>query len=270
MTEWTVRIGAATHRGLVKPRNEDTVLIGDWLSSADTGRAASIAYRCDGTVPLVVAVCDGLGGHPAGDEASQFAASELQRQGHLWTDEGDVIHGLRAIAHQLEQLGRAHSSRARMGTTVAGVCVQSNRVLVFNVGDSPVYTFGNGLLTQLSVDDEALGQPGVAVQSGLITASLGPHGAAIDPHVLAVPLDERQPSTFVLCSDGVSDFVSLARIEDILAASPDAVDAAAAEILAAAFHAGAPDNVSIAIVRLDTVPESQLLGPELGSSIPAT
>jgi PPM family protein phosphatase len=244
-----LRVTALTHRGAVRPTNEDTIAVGDRVISEPM--AAPASFELEVTVPLICLVADGMGGHAAGEVASRVVAERLAAQASGAQGEAALAELLARANAELFELMRARPALGGMGTTVAGVVLGAAGSLVFNVGDSRVYRIEAGALEQLSTDDT----PGpkladgrtAALTSHLITQTLGGayQASAIEPHLLALPPATRE--RYLICSDGLSDLVPRAALEAGLGADDDASVRA---LFAAAMSAGGLDNVSIVMLDL--------------------
>lgn len=248
MTPRLMTVCAVTHRGLHLARNEDTVVLGDWASSVEAGTPASITLsESDG--PMLVAVCDGIGGHAAGDEASGLAAARLRSYRQAFGTADGARQVVTAIGVELCERGRDDPARRGMGTTATVLSVMDDAALVTNVGDSPAYEYAHGALTELTISDEMV-RPDGTVAGSVLTQSLGPHGGDIDVHVQTVDLRGGPPErVFLLCSDGLSDFVPRGAMEELIAAAPHPLRAVSA-LLDAALAAGGRDNVSVVIATI--------------------
>jgi serine/threonine protein phosphatase PrpC len=242
-----VAVSALSHPGLLRERNEDSLVVGPWtLCATVTENPQTLVFPL-GT-PLVVAVADGLGGHPGGDVASALAAHRIASIGPTLSSEDAVRDALNACNRALYQAaGGTGSELATMGTTVAGVVVQPGSLLTFNVGDSRVFAASRAGLRQVSVDDSPPLEPGQRTTS-LVTQCLGgtPSYRPISPHVTAASLSPGD--RYLICTDGLTDPVT-----------PDEIDAvtrehdggrAAFELWKAAIAAGGPDNITLAVVRI--------------------
>jgi len=233
-------VTAFTHRGRLRPQNEDTIVVGDWVSVVDM--AGPEQSRHDLSAPLVCAVADGMGGHNAGEVASRYAARRLAAEPEHLLDARAAAGTLQAIDTELYSAMAADDDLLGMGTTVVGL-VLAPRLVWFNVGDSRLYDFANGTLGQLSIDDSPPGP-----RSGLITQSLGGSVArtGILPHV--GELDLAPGASFLLCSDGLTDMLDQETIADCLRL-PD-FDAVT-ELFDRAMRAGGADNISIVIASVE-------------------
>ena len=147
-----VAVSALSHDGLVREHNEDSLVAGPFtLCAITTLTPQTLWFPVDD--PVVVAVADGLGGHPAGEEASALAVRWLAHAAANLTTEAAVRDALLACNEAVYTDADRDPERLTMGTTIAGVAVTDQSVIVFNVGDSRVYRFDESGLVQLSVDD---------------------------------------------------------------------------------------------------------------------
>lgn len=239
-----VAVTCATNPGAVRPANEDAIVIGPWVAAGPFDCPSTIVLQV--RVPTVCAIADGMGGHAGGEKASDHVARGLAAAAPGLLDDEAVNRALRQLHLELFDLMDADSRLAGMGTTIAGLVLAPTGLLWFNVGDSRVYEEDQGYLGQISVDDTPPA-PGGLQRSSMLTQSLGgtSHRTAIETHTGSLPL--RFPSRFLLCSDGLTDVVPLDDIEKGMRADPrTAVEA----MVKAALDAGAPDNISVAIVEL--------------------
>lgn len=245
-----VAVSALSHEGLVRDSNEDSLVVGPWTLCATTTLTPQTFYLPLGD-PLVVAVADGLGGHPAGEQASALAVRQLALVGPSLADAASVTAALVACNDIVYADGAAYPERAAMGTTVAGLVVTADGVIVFNVGDSRVYLFDEGELRQLSIDDNEPPWPG-GRRSSVLTQCLGGGVEAepIEPHVSSS--SHSAAARYLVCSDGLTDAVDAAAVAAILGAHDGGQ--AAFELWKAAIEAGAPDNVTLALAEFGAEP----------------
>jgi len=207
-------VTALSHEGLVRDHNEDSLLVGPWTTPATVTQTPQTVYF-PLTEPVAVGVADGLGGHPAGEVASTLAVQELARAGPTMTDESSVRAALQTCNDTVYAAATRRPDWGGMGTTVAGVVVAGHDVIVFNVGDSRVYTFNDGDLHQVSVDDNPPLSPG-QTHTSVLTQIIGGHPGerAVEPHVSTHARADH--GVFLVCSDGLSDVVQTDAIGTIL------------------------------------------------------
>jgi PPM family protein phosphatase len=241
-------VTALSHSGLVRDHNEDSLVIGPWtLCAGETETPQTLVFPI--RTPLIVAVADGLGGHPGGDVASSLVVRELARAGQVLTSEAELRDVLQACNRAVYSVAEDRPSLTAMGTTIAGVLVNPDHVFAFNVGDSRVYSFGADGLQRISMDDSPPLEPGQQYTT-IVTQTLGGGDTytPVDPHISTNPVspDVR----WLVCTDGVSDLIPDDTIADLVGKHDDS--RAAFELWKAAIEAGGPDNITLAIVRIAT------------------
>lgn len=240
-----VAVSALSHPGLVRDRNEDSLVVGPWtLCATVTENPQTLVFPL-GT-PLVVAVADGLGGQPGGEVASALVVRRLASIGPVLTDENGVHEALHACNHEV-YAAASGDGPATMGTTVAGAVILPQSLLVFNVGDSRVFAARRDGLLQVSVDDNPPTEPGQRITS-LVTQALGgtTDYRAITPHVTATPV--APGNRYLICTDGLTDPVPNDVLDGLMREYDDG--RAAFELWKAAVAAGGPDNITLALVRI--------------------
>jgi len=234
-----IEVNAFTHQGRHRPENEDSITVAGWVS--DVALSGPRRSRHEFEDPLLLAVADGMGGHAAGEVASRYAVKRLAAASFVG-GALDVAATLNAINGELYHSMAAAPALQGMGTTVAGLVLTPGRAIWFNVGDSRVYRHVDGRLAQLSVDDVPPG-----ARSGMITQSLGGSTAFIpvSPHIgdddLAVP------SRWLLCTDGLTDMLS---VDEIGRAMANADAEAVRQLFIQAMDAGGYDNISIIVASI--------------------
>jgi serine/threonine protein phosphatase PrpC len=227
-----LQCSAITHPGLMRDRNEDAIAVSAVTDIPPTGWTGSLPLSGGWAL-----VADGIGGHAGGEVASRLVVELLRPVMSMLSDRHAVAQALTAASSGLFDTMDRYPGLKGMGTTIAGVILQRDRALVFNVGDSRIYLFQDGRLEQVSEDH--------AVDGHTLTQCLGGlHGPRqIDPHVQKVPLPAG--AKLLLCSDGLTDMVADEEIAAILGSDdPDH----ASLLLQAALEEGGPDNVTLAVL----------------------
>lgn len=232
----TLNYTAASDRGLVRTNNEDSAYAGAHL--------------------LVLA--DGMGGHAAGEVASQLMVEHLE---HLNQPLGDndmlallgaaAEDGNRAIAKHVQ----AHPDTEGMGTTLTTLAFNGREFGMCHVGDSRCYRLRGGELTQLTKDDTYVQS---LVDEGKLEADeVSSHpqkslilkaytGRPVEPTLTLV--DAQPGDRLLLCSDGLSDPVTASTIEQAL--GEGSVDDAAGKLVELALRSGGPDNVTVVVAEV--------------------
>jgi PPM family protein phosphatase len=240
-----VAVTALSHSGLVRDHNEDSLVVGPWtLCATETENPQTLLFQV-GT-PLVVAVADGLGGHPGGEVASTLVVRRLASVGASIDGEAALREALAACNRTVYATAERNPDLTAMGTTLAGIVVAADSVLTFNVGDSRIYKISGQELRRVSVDDSPPLAPGER-STTIVTQTLGGHAELvdIDPHITkaGVSLETR----YLICSDGLSDLVDDDQIGEVMREHQDG--RAAYQLWEAAIQAGGIDNITLAIVR---------------------
>lgn len=245
-TPLRLRVAFASDPGRVRPRNEDAV-------------------GADPESGLLV-VADGMGGHPAGDRASALAVQEVfdGLAGYGGGDASLRVEGAMRAAHRriLDEGDRDPALRG-MGTTLTVLMVdpRQRRWVVGHVGDSRAYLFRGGRLRQITRDQ-------TWVQDQVEQGHLDPERASRHPManlllqaigngtfvVPEVHTDVLLPGDlFLLCTDGlvrVVDDATVARLLESMTPEGDGeLDRVARELVALTHRGGAPDNVTVALLR---------------------
>ena len=236
----SARVTAFTHRGRLRAGNEDTIVVGGWVSVVDMSSPEQTQHALDG--PMLCAVADGMGGHRGGEVASRYVARRLATEQERLNDASAAADTLLAIDAELFHAMKADENMDGMGTTVVGL-VLAPRLVWFNVGDSRLYRYCDRELEQMNIDDSPPG-----ARRGRLTQSLGGSFAhdVIAPHVGEEDL--VVPSRFLLCSDGLTDMLDAHDIEDCLTLAD--LDAAS-QLFDRAMRAGGIDNISIVLVSVE-------------------
>jgi protein phosphatase len=229
-----LRSTALSDPGLVRTNNEDAAYAGVRL----------------------LAVADGIGGLPAGELASDIVIRALAGL-DVGPDPEDpltaLLDTLAAANDEIRETAVAEEGRDGMGTTVTALLRSGDAFVLLHVGDSRGYLFRDGGFTQLTKDD-------TFVQSLVDLGVLTPDEARRHPQrslvTQAVQGGEFQPTTgmiemaagdrYLLCSDGLSDYVATDGIMFALRSYPDPEGCAEA-LVKLALEAGAPDNVTVVI-----------------------
>lgn len=236
-------ITASTNIGRVREMNQDALFVDGWASSKS---GTQLMRTFDSQSEVLVAVIDGMGGHPGGDHASWTAARALANlQASELSSPALVDAAVQTVSDSVRSQAVATEGHASMGATIAGLVLRRRETIVFNVGDCSIFRFTDGYLGQLAEIDRIVGTDG---RKGVVSQCLAgsPNPTRINAHATSVAVHPGE--SLLLCSDGLTDCVPETDIATVLSESApqDAVD----RLIAAALEAGAPDNVSIILVAV--------------------
>jgi PPM family protein phosphatase len=270
----TVKAFGITDRGKVRTTNEDQFLIAEltkamrvWQTSLPEPKVQVGEEHAH-----LFLVADGMGGHRAGERASALAVVAIEQftlNTFKWFFGSNGTEAQKVLAQFESALSQAdarileeaaeHPELAGMGTTVTMAFHLGGQLCVVHVGDSRAYVYRDGELHQLTQDHTltadmvrrgALRPDQVAGHRlrHIITNVVGGQepGVTVEARALQVQAGDR----LLLCSDGLTEMVTNEAIAATLDAEP-APEAAATKLLAQANSGGAPDNITLLIVRFD-------------------
>jgi serine/threonine protein phosphatase PrpC len=209
----------------------------------------------------VYLVCDGMGGHNAGQIASELAAKQfLHAYYHLGgTAQEAARHAILQAHHYIAEMASKIPSRYGMGTTLTALILKQDEGILAHVGDSRCYRLREGVFEQLSRDHTLVAR---LVEQGIIPpeqARYHPQRNVIRQAVgVADPSEPLEPDIetfalqagdlYLLCSDGLTDMVDDAEIEAILRDEP--LTRAAWRLVDRALANGGRDNITVVLVQI--------------------
>jgi protein phosphatase len=247
-----IAIGARCDTGRVRTNNEDRYC----------------ALLPPNTLPGmggVLAVADGVGGHQAGEVASQMAVNGVaallgRASGMAEAQDGDrlpLLHSvLTRINKQVFEAASQNQSGAGMGTTLSVAMIEGNAVWIGHIGDSRVYLYRDRKLSRLTPDHSWVAEE---VARGAMTpqeAETHPRrniltravGTAQQVEPTTIRADLLPGDSLLLCSDGLYGMVTEDRIAAVLGAKPP--DEAAEVLVDMANTAGGTDNVTVIVAQV--------------------
>lgn len=227
--------GARSDVGCVRPHNEDSYLVQS---------------------PLFC-VCDGMGGHAAGEVASSIAVETIAKTAPQSADAARLAAAVEAANAAVIEAALNGLGKPGMGCTATCAYIENDTLAIAHVGDSRAYLLHEGTLIRVTRDhsyveelvdageitaDEARVHPNRSV----ITRALGSDPAMYADHFT---LHIEEGDRLILCSDGLSSMIPDSDIENIATQSSTAqicVD----NLVDAALAAGGHDNVTVVVVDL--------------------
>lgn len=256
-------VAARTDPGLERGTNQDSYFVIEPGEGASSRRHAEPAWAA-------IAVCDGMGGAAGGDVASQLAVDVLRDAmlagGAPATRDAlgrRVLHGVQEAARRVFAAARSNRRLDGMGTTATACAITGDTMYLAQVGDSRAYLFRGGALTQLTRDQTLATLMMEQGQLAPEDVSTFPYGHVI---LQAVGTSERVDvdltrvqlaagDVVLVCSDGLHGPVPHDAIRAVLEGEPTPADACDA-LVDLAIAAGAPDNVTVVVARVegDTLP----------------
>ena len=255
---------AITHPGMSGKNNEDNYAV-----------SAHVLSETDPTASTFAIVADGVGGHKAGEVASEIAVETISRI----ISESDAVNPQEileyAIAHasdSVHQQSVSGDDQKGMGSTCCCVWIIGNRLYTSSVGDSRIYLVRDGQIRQITVDhtwiqeaiehgiltkDQAKGHP----RAHIIRRYLGSKNPVMPDFRLKLHPDETDEQALanqgmqllsgdhlLLCSDGLTDLVDDAEIQEML--QKNTLEAAIQNLVDLANERGGHDNITIITLKV--------------------
>lgn len=204
--------------------------------------------------PLFV-VADGMGGHEAGEVASEIAINTMLEESPKTPNGEALVNAVKAANHAIITAAANGTGRPGMGTTMTAAQIFDDQLFIVQVGDSRAYLLHDGTLQQVTRDhslmadlieqgriteEEARFHP----QRSVITRALG-SDVTVEPdlYILRVSSGDR----LLLCSDGLSSMIEKNTIASVLRENEDPKDCCSA-LISEALAAGGLDNVTCIVV----------------------
>lgn len=236
-----------TDTGRVRTNNEDSVAV-------DEGCAVAV-------------LADGMGGYAAGEVASGMACDFIKAELGRWlyeasaaASDADVKRAMDICVDNANQaiFGAANSNPtyAGMGTTLVLGVFRAGRLLMGHIGDSRAYRWRQGALHQITKDHSLLQEQ---IDAGLLTPEQAQYAANKNLVTRALGVEDmvllethqhdvHGGDVYLMCSDGLSDMLRDAQINEILSTNSGLSDMGEA-LVAAANEAGGRDNIAVVLVR---------------------
>ena len=249
----TLDFASLSDRGRIRLNNEDA------CGHIVPGTPAELAEK-----GAVFVVADGMGGHRGGEIASRIAVRTILA---FYSADGEQDRS-KALAFAFREANKtiieesvADSALFGMGTTCTALALHAGRAYFAHVGDSRGYMLRDGAVTQITHDHSIVGE---MVRSGIISDEDARHhpkrnvitrslGAQEDTaaDIPAVPMPVKAGDIFMLCSDGLTTYLSDQDIATVL--SENAPEEACKKMVRMANDAGGRDNITVQVIAVRTV-----------------
>lgn len=240
----------------------------EWVYKSDVGRVRShnedsMFIHAPDEELVAVVVADGMGGHKAGDVASQLAAKVMEEQlvqikAEHTLDELKTIlvESVQLANERILQKSRENASMSGMGTTLVVAIIKGQHLLIGNIGDSRAYLMNDEKCEQLTQDHSFVNE---LLHMGEITEKEAMAHPQKNVIVRAVGIDDEvKPDVTVhtwaendyllVCTDGLTDMVSDEEIHSVIK-KEDQMERKADQLIQLALDAGGVDNISLALVK---------------------
>jgi serine/threonine protein phosphatase PrpC len=221
--------------------------------------------------PRLIAVADGMGGHAAGEVASQIAITSLSDLSQVFaTSDIDAesaddiyLNSIYSIDADIKEAVADNPELSGMGTTLTSLFLRDDKIALLHIGDSRAYRLRGNSLEQLSVDHTVIQE---LLSQGAITESeiaTHPQRSVLTQVLmgdgkleLPLPIFEGKiKDRYLVCSDGLSSVLTEKEIKSLMKGKDR--DEAVAALIDATYINGAPDNVTVVIADLVVEPQPE-------------
>ncbi len=224
--------GSRTDIGCLRDHNEDSLVV----------------------TPPLFAVADGMGGHAAGEVASEIAVRVLSELAPEHPDGEALGRAIEEANRAVIQAAREGRGRQGMGTTMTAAMLEGERLVIAQVGDSRAYLLHQGKLQQLTRDHSLMAdmieagqlkpvEARTHPQRSVITRALG-SDAHLHPDIYEINVETGD--RLLICSDGLSGMIFDDQIENTLRRVQDP-QRCASQLVNEAIAAGGHDNVTVIV-----------------------
>ncbi len=256
-----LNISALSDTGTVRPRNEDHFGV----------------FEKEG----LIVICDGIGGHKAGDAASRLAVetfkkfyTELDPEIHQEVTKdlknnalkcvSKIVSACRLTNRRLYNLGHQEIRYRGMGTTLTAIEFDDDKAIIAHIGDSRVYKIQNNEMRMLTVDHTWINEliqdkeidPKDAdkfIKKNVITRAMGLEAAIkIDVHIEPIERDDK----FLLCTDGLSKALTNDEIKNIIFYNGKNLDHALRHLVDNANIKDGSDNITAILAHVEKINRS--------------
>ena len=253
-----IKNSALTNIGKVRELNEDYFLI------KDDNFKLTLKYG------KLYIVCDGMGGHQAGEIASKIAAEEFLKNYYSEElKEADIVKRIRISIEltnkKIFYIAKNNPSVQGMGTTIVGLIVKSKKAFVFNVGDSRCYLIRKDKIEQFTEDHSLVNElvkakimneedAKTSSKRNVLTRAIGTD-EKVEPFIREI--NPTSGNKFLLCTDGLSNMVKENEIKHIV--SENEPKNAVEKLVALANERGGPDNITAIEVAIESRTNTKVL-----------
>ena len=252
---------AASHVGLRRHKNEDKFLIDPLYN--------------------FFLVVDGMGGHSGGEIAAQTAVETIADRIKVSTgdDETRLKHSIICANNAICRASRSNDRLSGMGCVLTALLLNEGLASIANVGDARVYKLHNGILELLTTDHSIVGELGKNGELSEIRLMRHPRRNEVlrcvgieermtdeEDFVNLIRTDFQPEHAFLMCSDGLSDLVTSARILDIIHTHAESPKTIVRALVDEANEAGGTDNITAIFImgeRFSQAVESSKSNPFL-------
>lgn len=250
---------ACSNRGCIRANNEDNFFLNGEFMEKSRMDSGGVFLTRSSIKRQLYAVCDGMGGQEAGEEAAYAGVASMNGLLDSLINEDDIYGCINYYVKVVNEMVLGIGDSKNAGCTVAMLYLNGGQAVVAHLGDSRVYLMRDGILRRLTEDHNEVQR---LVNMGILTADqakshpmrhtvtryLGMETCeiALEPSYCQLPL--RGKDLFLICSDGLTDMLEDSEIALFLRGTSSDV---ATKLVRAALDKGGRDNVTAVVVKID-------------------
>ncbi len=256
-----LRICGISDLGCKREDNQDAFLVDGIIEKKEITLILPMDGHYYPHYGMLCAVADGMGGQQGGEVASLIVLEsmagkkyELSKFSQASEASDYLQNSIESIHRLINEQGQLNPELTGMGSTLTGIYMHHNYKLFFHVGDSRLYRFRGDFMMQLTKDhsleslsEQASGYYQQASKSGVLISSIG-GGNSAQCKVDSEEISFIEGDILLLCSDGLSDMVTLESMEGVLKSRNNLFEAAHS-MVNAAREAGGSDNISVILIE---------------------
>lgn len=245
ISDYHIAIGNATDVGKIREQNED--------------------YMAHFVTPVgyCIIICDGMGGHAAGQVASQNAIIAIQQflQDPQHENSGIPVILKNAIEfanYQLREMVNQKPDLKGMGTTCVMALIKDGKLYTAHAGDSRIYMVRKGVINQITKDHSSVQhlidigaiteeESELSDKKHQISKAIGVFDK-VDAAITQIPLALQKNDKLLLCSDGLTEHVNKEKIVEIIQSDVD-IQHVTLKLIAKANEAGGSDNITVQLIH---------------------
>ncbi len=233
-----INYSACSTKGKSRKINQDRVMVNN--QCIDEG-----GFEGKSSNELIAIVCDGVGSTKGSENAAEFVSNSFKDCNIARASPMLISRHLHKLNRKIIHNQKDKNDSCCMATTVAGVMLYKNKYMLFNLGDTRIYEFSDGVLKQISKDHIAEKDINNK-NTNIITSYLGGYGYGCKPYMRTGSV--TKDTYFVICSDGIYKEIEENALKNILLSKVSLEDKKRA-ILELSLKNGSTDDMSVVLIE---------------------
>ncbi|MDO4616728.1 MAG: protein phosphatase 2C domain-containing protein [Lachnospiraceae bacterium] len=259
---FTLSMCAFSHTGKIREKNQDNLFfLGRYLEEENKGSEKLLTGHRSSKKPLLLGVCDGMGGYSMGERAAYLTVREMNKaaRGGLPGDIRRALVTMEQICLKSNELvcRERETEHAKIGTTASMLFLSGKSLGICNIGDSPIFRIRNGKLETLYMEhterllkEVLLGREHTRGKKYPLTQHIGLPASEMLIEPYTAVSEAEAGDLYLICTDGLTDQVEENEILQILQKTGTAAEKVR-ELTRTALAAGGKDNITIILIQIE-------------------